>query len=105
MPNQQDLISWNQSLERYLNQHGKALAAFYNKGVNHKVSRVQVYIDMNEGKLRADVVLDNGLYLPFVIDVDPDWESDPPPEGMGDAVTEFNRVILEAAAEQNRWYS
>lgn len=100
-----DLLFRIQSLERYMQKHGQDLLNFYNQGAGQHVSRVQVYVDPAEGKLRADVVLGNGVYLPFVVDVDPDWETDPPPEGIGNLVDEINGAILDAAAQRRKWES
>lgn len=86
-----------------MHRHGQELLAFYQQAAGKTVDRVQVYVDPADGKLRADVVLSNGFSLPFVVDVDPDWETNPPPAGLNDLVTEINSAITGAADQRKKW--
>ena len=101
--NPRDILANTQALERYMTKHGQELLVFYQQAAGHVVSRVQIYVDPELGQLRADVVMDNGLYLPFVVDVNPDWETDPHPDGLGTMVQEVNGAIMGAATERKRW--
>lgn len=63
-----------QAFERYLQQHGSDLKSHYHNAVGSVIQAVHVYVDPQEGKLRVDIETENGVTIPTLADVSPDWE-------------------------------
>ena len=56
--------------------YGSKLIQNYNQYIGTRLKEVAIYVDPIEGKLKADVVLENGYTIPLLIDIDPDWEKE-----------------------------
>jgi hypothetical protein len=97
-----DVLLRTQSFERYMHHHGAELIRTYNAFNGHKLREVQVYINPHEGKLHADVVLDNGARIPLLVDIDPRWEMADLTKHENADLEQFQRDFLREAADERK---
>ena len=93
-----------QAFERYMNQYGSDLIRTYNQFNGEKLRQVDVYVDPHEGKLRVDIVLENGSRLPLLADIDPDWEKIQATEYSPEELDNLQKEAVKgAASERSTW--